>query len=182
MNWTAEAHKSWEWLQWMREVVAEGTGPHGCLPHLIRGMEQWDEAIARDRHSVGDPDRIHTTERFLFAASMMSRSAKTAINDALKHAITWAVDDPMTWPDEPMARRDFVAEAKEHWAAAHRVVTVVLQAWIVLWNDLAEFQNQYLGATSAEQLEQWKALAEQAADTVSMAATAAWAQSDAVAA
>lgn len=176
MNWISEGHKSWEWLQWMREVVAEGTDPHGCLPHLIRGMEQWDEAIARDRHSVGDPERIEPRENFLYAASMMSRAAKDAIGTALKHAITWEVDDPMSWPDEPMARRDFVAEAKEHWAVAHRVVTVVLQAWIVLWNDLADLQSQMSGRTSAEILQQWKTVADQAEQIVSHAAVAAWAQ------
>lgn len=180
MNWTAEAHKSWEWLQWMREVVAEDLDPHGTLPYLIRGMEEWDEAIARDRHSVGDPDRIDPTggENFVLAAAMMSRAAKESIEGALKHAIVWEVDEPMAWPDEPMARRDFVAEARQHWAAAHRVVVVVLQAWITLWNDLADMQHQIGGASKDEILDQWKALGDQASTIVSGAGVAAWAQTD----
>lgn len=173
MNWTSEAHKSWEWLQWMREVVAEGTEPHGCLVRLINGMNEWDEAIARDRHSVGDPDRIQPKEHFVFAASWMSRAAKLAIARALRDAQEWGVDDPMGWPSEPEKRRIWVAEAKEHWAAAHHVVTVTLQAWITLWNDLADQKPQgTLDVIRAS----WMELADQASEIVSGAATAAWAQ------
>jgi hypothetical protein len=176
MNWVSEAHKSWEWLHWMREVMAEDVEPGGTLPMLIRGMTEWDEAIARDRHSVGDLDRIHSTENFVYAASALSRAAKTALEDALKYAIDWQVDDPMNWPDPPEARQRWLVEAKQHWAASHHVVEVVLQAWIVLWNDLAELQGQFQGATSAEIQEQWKAVADQAEQVVSGAAVAAWAQ------
>jgi hypothetical protein len=174
MNWISEAHKSWEWLQWMREVLVDADDMERgeCLPALIRGMSEWDEAIARDRHSVGDPGRVDRREHFLFAASMMSRAAKAAIEDALKAAIEWKVDDPMAWSSLDLP------EAKRHWAASHHVVKVVLQAWIVLWNDLAEFQGQLSAPTFAEQLEQWRELADQAEQVVSGAAVAAWAQSD----
>lgn len=170
MNWISEGHKSWEWLQWMREVVADDMEPGLTLPQLIRGMGQWDEAIARDRHSVGDPERIHPREHFLYAASMMSRAVKTAIEDALQRATVWEVDNPMTWPDLGMDK------AQRNWAAAHHVVKTVLQAWIVLWNDLADLQSQMSGRTSAEILQQWKTVADQAEQIVSHAAVAAWAQ------
>lgn len=179
MNWTSEAHNSWGWLQWMREVVAEDQDPRGTLPRLIRGMEEWDEAIARDRHSVGDPERIDRTEHFLFAVSMMSRAAKTEIEGALKHAIHWQVDDPMGWPSSsatPRLRQVWLVEAKQHWSAAYLVVEVVLQAWITLWNDLADQQHKGGGTTHAEALDQWRALADQASEVVSGAGVAAWAQ------
>lgn len=165
MNWISEAHKSWEWLQWMREVMGEDVEPIQSLPELIRGMDEWNDAIVRDRHATGDPDRISDNERFMYAASMMSREAKIAIGDALKHAITWNVDEPMTWSSLP-------PEAKEHWADAHHVVTTVLHAWITLWNDLAPFQDQIPGTD----VEPWEDLADQAAQTVAGLGVAAWAQ------
>lgn len=168
MNWISEAQKSWEWLQWMRQVTSEDVKPIASLPQLIRGLDEWNATIAGDRHVTGDPDRISEKEGFVYAAAMMSREAKTAIEDALKHAITWNIDLPMTWSTLP-------PEAQENWADAERVIKNVLHAWITVWNDLAAFQGKTLG-TAEQQLQQWKELAEQASQTIAGLSVAAWAQ------
>ncbi len=126
MNWISECHRSWEWLQWMREVVGEPVEPAGCLPQLIRGLGEWDAAVAGDRHGTGDPGRIDSSECFSYAVSMMSRAAKDAIEDALRQARGWCVDDPSSWPSLSMP------EATRRWEASHHVVKTVLQAWITL--------------------------------------------------
>lgn len=167
-NWFAEASHSWTWLQWMREVVGEDMGPASTLPMLIDGLEQWDKADANDRHGTGDPDRINDNDHFVYAAAMLSRAARDLIGRALLHAITWGVDDPMNWHGLP-------PEAKGHWAAVDHVIKTVLAAWIGLWDDLANLQEQVHGSR-AEQLEQWRNLADQAAVTINGFYVAAWAQ------
>jgi hypothetical protein len=164
MNWLSESPQ----VVGVAAVDAGGDRrdlePVGCLPQLIRGMGQWNEAIARDRHGTGDPDRISTNEYFPYAASMMSRAAKTAIDGALTHAISWGVDGR----EAPGAR--------PQWAVAHHVVKTVLQAWVTLWHDLAALQDQISGTAQQQVLDQWRALADQAAQTGSSVADAAWAQ------
>lgn len=167
-NWFAEASKSWQWLQWMREVVSEDMKPISTLPTLIDGMGQWDAAVAADRHGTGDPDQINHQDHFVYAAAMLSRAAKDAIGGALEHAIEWGIDDPINW-------HNLSPDAREHWASADHVVKTVLAAWIGLWDDLAELQNQVHGSRT-QQLEQWRELADQAAQTVAGFGVAAWAQ------
>lgn len=168
MNWSPEAQQSWKWLQWMLQVNEEDVDPIQSLEQQIRGIGEWDEATARDRHSTGDADRISQNEHFYYAAAMMSRAAKTAIEEALAYAIEWGADAPLTWSSLP-------PEAADHWEAAHHVVTVVLQAWVVLWKDLADLQGQIPGSVN-QRLEHWAGLADQAAQTVQGAAVTAWAQ------
>lgn len=168
MNWISEGHKSWEWLQWMREVMDEDVGPMISLPQLIRGMDQWDDAIARDRHAVGDPDRIAHNEYFLYAASMMSRAAKQGIDSALKHAMTWEVDNPTNWSA-------VLPEAKAHWKAAHHVIANSLQAWITLWQDLDGLQGQISQTLDPhDRHNQWMDVTEQAVQTMQGLASAFW--------
>lgn len=173
MNWISEGHLSWSNLQWMRQVTAEDNHPATCLPHLIRGLDQWDANIERGRHSVGDPDRISSNEYFLYAASMLSRAAKEAIEGALKSAMLWEVDNPMVWHQDGFD----LDEANGYWAASHYVITNVLAAWIDLWNDLVPFQDSLSASSQEELLEQWQGLATQAADTLSGLAVAFWAGS-----
>lgn len=168
MNWMSEASTSWSWLHWAREVLDEDGRPASSLPELMRGLSQWDEAITRDRHAVGDPDRIRSNEHFVYAAAMMSRAAKTAINDALKVAIRWGVDDPLTWSMLP-------AEAKQHWADVQYRITTILTAWITLWRDLDGMQGTVEGAPD-QVLDAWKSLADQAVQTIEGVAVAATAQ------
>lgn len=170
MNWISEARQSWEWLQWMREVMAEPVDPGVSLPQVIHGLDKWNDAIAGDRHATGDLDRIANTEYFLYAAAMMSRAARIAIDDALKRAILWEVDNPRAWPSLSMP------DAKEHWEATGYVITAVLQAWITLWNDLDVQQGIVRGESQEQVLGQWRGLADHAAQTVSGVAVAAWAQ------
>ena len=170
MNWISEAHKSWEWLQWARKVMAEPVEPGLSLPQLIRGLAEWDSAIGADRHATGDPDRIANTEHFQYAAAVMSRAAKFAIKDALRVAFTWEVDNPYAWPSLDMTA------AKQQWEYAHDVIAAVLQAWITLWDDLGALQGTVHGESEQQVLEQWKGFADHAAQTVSGVAVAAWAQ------
>ena len=168
MNWISEAHKSWEWLQWARKVMAEPVDPGSSLPHLIRGLSEWNSA--NDRHATGDPDRIASDEHFHYAAAMMSRAAKFAVEDALRVACVWEVDNPYAWPSLDMPA------AKLQWEATRDVIAAVLQAWITLWNDLAALQGTVHGESQEQVLEQWKGFADHAAQTVSGVAVAAWAQ------
>jgi len=163
-NWFAEASHSWTWLQWMREVVAEDMAPASTLPMLIDGMAKWDADVAGDRHGTGDPDRINPGDGFVYAAGMLSRAGKDVLARALRHAITWGIDDPMNWHGLP-------PEARDHWAAVDHVVKVVLDGWLTLWTDLAMFQDQ-----PDVGLDQWRGLADQAGQIIDGLGRAAWAQ------
>lgn len=170
MNWLSEATHSWSNLHWVREVCAEDVEPISALPQLIRGMGQWNESLARDRHATGNPDRIFPNEYFVYAAALMSRAAKQEIEGALNIAIAAGVDHPMAWPDMDLD------EAKAHWQDAYQVITNVGKAWITLWNDLAALQDQMTATSQQELLEQWQTLANQAVETIEGLAEAFWAQ------
>jgi hypothetical protein len=169
VNWQSEAHLSWNWLQWMREVMAEPVEPIGRLSQILNRAPEWAEAIADDRHSTGDLNRISSNEYFVYAASMMSRDAKLSIDFALKHARAWEADEPLRWSSLP-------PEAMTEWETADYVINMVLQAWIMLWNELAALQDTLSASCPEEALAQWQALADQAAQTVTGTSTAAWAQ------
>ncbi len=168
MNWISEGHRSYGWLQWMRQVMAEPVEPIGALREIFSRVGEWDAEIAADRYGTGDPDRVSSSEYYLFAASMMSRAAKEAVDTALNYARTWSADDPMKWSS-------VLPEAKTHWETAHHVIKVVLDAWVMLWHDL-DRRDTMSAPSEPEMLAQWRVSADQAAEIVTGASVAAWAQ------
>lgn len=171
MNWLNEATLSSSWLHWVRQQTTEGGATSSVLHHISDGLDRLDEAIGRDRHSTGDPDSVYPNEWFVYAAAMMSRTAREAVEAALVPAVDeWYVNDPMAWQSLDMD------EARAAWEASLHVISNVVAAWAQLWHDLAAYEGRLSGSSAQEVLDQWSALAEQASDTIDGVATASWAQ------
>ncbi len=170
MNWLREAQLSSQWLNWVRQITGfEGIEPGSALRQVVTGLERWDEAIARDPRATGDPDRIVPNEYFSWAAAMMSRTTRHVIEEALRPAVEWAVDDPENWPNIDLA------QARDNWQDSHYVIVNVTAAWAQMWQDLAAHNGTMSGSSNEDILAQWASLATQASETIEGLAVAFWA-------